>query len=302
LLVYNKSVFIYGSSLVARRYVLGKFMDLKQNSFLSLVELAETIKEFQSLDFNFSSISDANKLFLKIIKGFHVFPLEWRKGILYRARKHTNTQLFKNTKELIYPINPSKYGRFNNVGQSIFYGAMYRDTAMVELRLNKDDEITLLESTRINLDSTPLFMEVGVKELIVNQNHQPNFTKLNNRRMKKLLNTEEKKIRYEMINNFLIDEITKVVSDNEVYKYKATISIGQYYLCNMQTIGMMYPSISRNGTGCLAIRPESYHQYFTPHKCYKCIVTNIEDNGKIGIYCENESVFFDDEGNINWKL
>ena len=125
--------------------------DITNNVILSNIELAETIKEYHSINLKDSSLSDIEKLFLKIIKGFHVFPLEWKMGTLFRARKHDCQKLFTNTKDLIYRINPSDCGRFNNIGQSLFYGTMNRDTAFVEMRLKKGDEVTLLESERINV-------------------------------------------------------------------------------------------------------------------------------------------------------
>ena len=64
-------------------------MKINNTSFLSIEDLKNTIQEFKSLNFEIDAIADAEILLRKIIKGFHVFPIEWYDGTLYRARKHS---------------------------------------------------------------------------------------------------------------------------------------------------------------------------------------------------------------------
>src|SRR6187402_1617529 len=125
-------------------------MMVLQLSDLSISDLKKTIKQYQSLDFNINSIADADKLLRMIIKHFVTETMIWDQPIIFRARKNIDNELFANVEELLYHRNPPSYGRLNDIGESIFYGASNADTTLLEMRLKEGDEITILESRLIN--------------------------------------------------------------------------------------------------------------------------------------------------------
>ncbi|WP_395056462.1 RES domain-containing protein [Flavobacterium sp.] len=268
---------------------------------LSIKELQSAIDKYQSLDFQTISIEEAYELFCQIMIGFYVAPLVLYNEPIFRARKHSEKgKLFENMSDLIYPINPSKYGRLNDVGESIFYGALNKDTAFVEMRLKVNDEVTLLESKRKS-SSQLLMMEIGIKEIIIEKGSKPDFNRVHLDRFEQTCDSMEKKDRYHIINDFLITEITKIVSDSETYKYKSTIAIGQHYIKgNPATEGMLYPSITRQKAGCIALKPHSYDKFYAPDKCFKLKVTDIGGNGEITLLCENISHKIENNGKIIW--
>lgn len=276
-------------------------MKTLQLSELSIEDLDASIKKYHSLDFASSTIADADKLLRQIIKHFVTQTLVWNFPVLYRARRHSDDRMFTNVSELIYPKNPTTYGRLNDIGESLFYGATHHDTALMEMRPKVGDEITILESRLINPVSVPKFMEVGVKELMVQQNRNPDFIKQHRKKIDSILATEDNKKRYLLINAFLVKEITKIVSDSETLNYKGTIAIGQFYLKNNGLAdGMIYPSINRNGAECIVIKPDSYHKFFRPDRCFKCKVVNIDSEGRPMVFCSDNSTNIDETGKIAW--
>jgi RNA binding exosome subunit len=272
-----------------------------QLSNLSYEDLENTIKAYQSLDFKTASIEDADKLLRLIIKHFVTQTLVWNSPVIFRARKHIDEVLFKNTDELIYPKNPTTLGRLNNIGESLFYGASHHDTALLEMRPKLGDEITILESRLINLKNAPKFMEVGLRELMTSQNNHHEFIKQNKTMLKNTLATEDNQKRYSAINNFLVNEITKIIKNDESHKYKGTIAIGQFYIKgNNLADGMLYPSINRTGAECIAIKPESYHRFYRPDRCFKIKIVGMNSVGMPGAHCVDNSTKIDFDGNITW--
>ncbi|POZ49808.1 RES domain-containing protein [Methylovulum psychrotolerans] len=276
-------------------------MEHLQLSNLSYADLENTIKTYQSLNFKTASIEDADKLLRLIIKHFVTQTLVWKCPVIFRARKHIDEALFKNTEELIYPKNPTTLGRLNNIGESLFYGASHHDTALLEVRPRLGDEITILESRLINSMNVPKFMEVGIRELMTKQNHSLEFIMKNRTFLNKELVTEDNKKRYTTINNFLVNEITKIVRDDESHKYKGTIAIGQFYINGNNLVdGMLYPSINRNGAECIVIKPESYHSFYRPDRCFKVKIVEINSLGIPSALCVDNSTKIDSDGNITW--
>jgi len=272
-------------------------------SLLSIPDLQKKINEFQSLDYKTSSLIDFDMLFRKIIPGFFVTGFQWGYAPIIRARKHSNpTLLFDNIKDLIYPINPPNHGRFNNIGESIFYGSDDKDTAMAEMRLKVGDRITILQSKRINR-SVPLFlMEIGVKNELLKDNSRPKFKESFNKEFAKLKTTEEK-TRYKIIEEFLVNEITKTVQHYESHMYKSTIPIGNFYIKgNPDTEGLYYPATSRPDSYSVALKPNSYHKFFKPEACNILRVTKIKSNGSIDLFVENASTSIDENGKIYWTI
>jgi hypothetical protein len=95
--------------------------------------------------------------------------------------------------------------------------------------------------------------------------------------------------------------MTKVVKDTEIYNYKGTIAIGQFYMKgNPLADGMLYPSISRHGAECVAIKPDSYHRYYRPDRCFKIKIVNIDGLGVPTAYCVDNSTNIDKNGQIIW--
>jgi hypothetical protein len=226
----------------------------------------------------------------------------WKQPIIYRARRHTDkASLFYNVKDLIYPKEVKTYGRLNDIGESIFYGASHHDTALLEMRPKLGDEITILESRLINADNAPKFMEVGIRELMTKQNHSPDFIKQNREILETKLGTEENKRRYGLINDFLVSEMTKIVANNRAYNYKGTIAIGQFYIKgNPHADGLIYPSINRKGADCIAIKPDSFDRHYRPDRCFKIQIVNIDKNGIPTAFCVDNSVEINADGQITW--
>lgn len=272
-----------------------------QLSDLSIPNLKKTIQHYHSLDFKNVSISDVDKIFKLIIKNYITQTVLWQEPVIFRARKHIGDSYFKNISELIYHTNPPKYGRLNDIGESLFYGASNHDTTLLEMRPRVNEEFTILESRLINPSVFPKFMEIGIRELMFKQKGNLQFIQNSRISIQRHLGTNDNKKRYDLINSFLIKEITKIVDVEESYNYKGTIAIGQFFIKkNNFADGMLYPSISRLGAECIALLPKSYHQLYYPHHCAKCKILNVKTDGSFQVECIAESSEIDINGDIIW--
>lgn len=225
---------------------------------------------------------------------------------VYRARKHEvgDPPLFEETKNLIYKEKEkvTKFGRLNDVGESKFYTASDKDTTLLEVRPKLNDEITILESRLIDPKKAPELVEVGIRELMIQQNHSSEFIKQNTENLNKILKSRDSKMRYKMICDFLIKEMTKLVKDDETHKYKSTIAIGRFMTCLKQSIdGMVYPSVNRIGAECIVLKPESYDRYYRPDHCFKVKVVDVNSDGALVAECLDDSIEISENGKIIWK-
>lgn len=272
-------------------------------SDLSLKELKKAIRGYHALDHKNISISQATEKLISILKYFITHILKWNEPNIFRGRKHCEQSLFTNVQDLVHPRNPVSYGRLNDIGESMFYGASHQDTSILELKPKKGDVITVLESELADPNITPKFMEVGIRELVRKQNHSPYFLERNQQMLEQHIRSAENKVRYELINKFLIDEISKSVPDDQPYKYKGTIAIGQFFTKNNKLVdGMLYPSISRAGADCIAIKPESYLRLYKPKRCFKCTITGGEITNGYTVEVLDHSSTIDEYGNISWAI
>lgn len=251
---------------------------------ISYKDLKKYIEQYHSINFKDTLFADVDKLFKLIINNFITQTILWKEPYIYRARKHeVCNSLFKNTEQLIYRKKEevTELGRLNNIKESIFYGASNPGTALMEMQPEIGDEITILESRLINKENFPNLVEVGIRELMSEQNHSPEFIKQNKEFLKKNLRTKDDEIFYDLRNSFLIKEMRKIVNRNEKYNYVGTITIGSYFM-NPQQVnnfvdGIIYQSINRNGSDCIALKPDSYDKYYKPYSCFKIKVLSIND-------------------------
>ena len=255
---------------------LGKLSMFRSNKPSDLRNLMGDIHKYRSMDFQTSPIDELERLIGRIINDYKTQSFFWGLPVIYRARKHDACGLiFKNTEQLIYPKkeNVKKLGRLNGVGESMFYCASDKDTALLEVRPKFGDEITILESRLIDSVKIPEFAEVGIREVMIQQNHSPEFTRQNIEMLNKALKTRDDKKRYVLAHDFLVGEMTKIVEDDKICQYNGTIVIGRFIMNNLRkpkpVDGMVYRSISRIGAECIALKPDSYDLHYKPDRCFK---------------------------------
>jgi hypothetical protein len=276
-------------------------MNELQLSSLTYKDLEKAINQFQSMDFKNTSIAEAYDLLRLIMPHFRTLSLVLNAPIVFRARRHSSDKLFENTEELIYPKITTAFGRLNDIGESLFYGSHDRDVALFEMRPQLGEEFTILQSRLIDSNNGPKFMEIAVRELMVEQNHSHDFIKKSSEILERNISTTDNKRRYKLINDFLVREITKVVSNNEPYNYKGSIAIAQFFSkWNTLVDGMIYPSIAASGGVCIAIKPTSYDRLYFAEICAKVKVEEIDADGLPTYSIVEISEKIDTNGLITW--
>ncbi|MEN9907324.1 MAG: hypothetical protein RLZZ540_465 [Bacteroidota bacterium] len=190
----------------------------------------------------------------------------------YRARKHNNVKgnfadgiLFEfiNEKEFWSPpIEKAKRGRCNDEGESVFYCSSDFITAILEVKPEIGDFITVTNFKNLYTQNKPQFRirPIGKTYLIKIPELKLPFE-----------NYVLDQSQYE-IEDFLDKLFHQNVGDNESYKYKLSIVIAHIFLTNrinkeraiMETDGLIYPSIIRNQKSyCFMLKSYIAHCYFT---------------------------------------
>lgn len=190
----------------------------------------------------------------------------------YRARKHNNFKgnfvdgaLFEfiNEKEFWNPpIENAKRGRCNDDGESVFYCSSDFMTAVLEIKPEVGDFVTVANFKNLYAQNKPEFrinpigktylikipeLELPFKNYILDQSQ---YT----------------------IEDFLDRLFHQNVGNDELYKYKLSIAIAHIFLTNgtnkekaiIETDGLIYPSIIRNQKSyCFVLKSYIAHCYFT---------------------------------------
>lgn len=189
----------------------------------------------------------------------------------YRARNHNNVRgslnddiltEFKNEKEFWNsPVKFAKMGRCNAEGESMFYCSSDFTTAILEVKPQVGDYITVSSFKNLHTQNIPRFRIQPIGKTY-------------------LLKIPELKLLYENykinqnqyeIEEFLDKLFHQNIEDNEAYKYKLSIAIAHIFLTNgtnkekmiIETDGLIYPSIIRNQKSyCFVLKPWIVHCYF----------------------------------------
>ncbi|CAM2790585.1 RES domain-containing protein [Flavobacterium succinicans] len=234
----------------------------------------------------------------------------------YRARKHNNVKgnfvdgtLFEfiNEKEFWNPpIEFAKLGRCNNDGESMFYCSGDFITAVLEVKPEVGDYITIANFSNFYTDSVPQFRinPIGKTYLVKIPNLQNLFDGY-------ILDESQ----YE-IENFLDKLFHQDVDDNELYKYKLSVAVSQIFMTDgthrkkslIQTDGLLYPSIIRNQKSyCFALKPWWVHCFFeittiqtiqVIEKGKDFLKLKLLRNGRV----KGEKIYPADFFDIEWKI
>lgn len=188
----------------------------------------------------------------------------------YRARKHNNIKgnfkegkltEFINEKEFWNPpTENAKIGRCNDDGESMFYCANDIVTAILEVKPEVGDFITVSNFDNLFKDKFFKIQPLGKKSLST-------IPELKSKLFKDYKFDE----RQNEIEEFLDKLFHQNVEDNEAYKYKLSIAIAHLFLTEtinykkevFETHGLLYPSVIRNQKSyCFVLRPWLVHSFF----------------------------------------
>jgi hypothetical protein len=193
---------------------------------------------------------------------------------IFRARKNDGAAFFTNARELWHPPREviTRRGRFNDIGQPIFYGCSTANGAMIEVHPHAGDTITLLVARAAGDFASLTAAHIGLDRcsapqlLEVRQNRLPTADK----NLQYFMNEYRVYNKWRSIEDFLSDLATKLFSEEiEEKSYVMTIQVADVLLSAPSTQALSYPSIASDGKSInLAIPPQIVDQSFRPAEAW----------------------------------
>jgi len=264
---------------------------LKKQRLSEISRKLDVLKEHSAKN----ASSDIQLQLIKII--LNQVPLsgiEIKNEEFFRSRWNNKKRLFSNLSELRYPCSKkvTKKGRFNDVGESILYmatselGTILESRAILEGKINYElFTICKIERTATKLVYLPLGMpgyHIGDKEDVLKKK----------------------------INQYLYDEVTKIVDDKNRENYNSTISLSKHFLrqkinkySGNNTLGLIFPSVeskkkSDKTTYNIALLPETFDNCFKIVEASVYCLTN--EHSHIQLNELNRTRKIDNDDSINW--
>lgn len=197
--------------------------------------------------------------------GYVTSPLYLNKPTVYRVRANKDVQCFDTVQNLWYP-KPEfvlRRGRCNEVNAPVFYCADSDMTAIIELRPNVGDLLTVLEIKLKDSKSQPMVMTVGIHEFTAKTNPKYGGVPPDQDKEHQLFLKEEGLLETNpLLNQYLTDVFMQVVDEDNEDGYKITAAIarimfGQDEFFNkdgtpapkQEVHGLAYPSIRADKFG-----------------------------------------------------
>ena len=231
-------------SSMRKKITIGMDPPLQSMYLHQLKEKKDTIKKLTSSDFKTISDDQIKSKLTKILfydngNGAYFLPMNIMthevpiNSLLFRIRSIDS--LIQCDDDLWYP--PSKYipkrGRLNEINEPVLYVAGDIGTALGEMRIKVGQEFFLLFYKVIN--------PVKLIDISSSSGSNSNYKEIE-----------------ELISNYLIDEFSTLVLDNENERYKVSNVIGKFFYeyKSKGLDGWRYPSAIRSGKKSIAIAAE----------------------------------------------
>jgi hypothetical protein len=268
-------------------------MHIKTPSYL---DVKRKIEGFKKLSLETLEPDYHNKRLSGIVHGAIQSAISLENEAVYRARWNERGRLFERVSELIYPSAEyvTKKGRFNNINDSIFYGALCELGTIIELRTDLNKFFTISKFKRTFSDS-PIFFPIGVKDKDgIKDRFSPNVP----------LNKTQR-----TVIDFLNSEVTKEGLSGDTYN--TSIAIGKFFL--RQSIkmgdekliqgGVAYPSIeskrvSNATTYNIAMTPTFFDHHYCIEESFIYVLTNEKSHYQLNPINYGTA---DEAENIVWK-
>jgi len=251
--------------------------------------------------------NDNNKLLEKIgivCKWIPFITADTPPGMkIYRAKKNCRdnngtSELFNKVEEVWYPPkNRTKLGRCNHKNKPVLYVAGKWEGAILEIRPQKGDWITVGEYR--------LKKKARVLPIRIFANRIESWEELRRARKKtfqKMARSSVAKTR--MVEKFLSELFVQIQKRNDIRQKTATATISEFYLRAEFVDGILYPSISRSLTDWnIAFKTQFADQNVLANRFVVFeVVEFIEKEGKVDDMLTKVKAFGEIiEQNINWN-
>jgi hypothetical protein len=206
---------------------------VESDSLLIPERVRRLIGNVRSLDLAAASIDTLEQAFVELLEGYSTGTLQLRPQKIFRARKRTGPAPFSHYRELWdVPAEKSHHvlmGRLNDSREVVFYCTDSDDIALAELRPAVGDRICMLEC-EMRSDAWIQVLPLGLhrhleltkpelaSHLYEDKEHDEQYAKAENREALKLLQ------------DFLVEELVRIVPDNLRHLYKTTVALAHVLL------------------------------------------------------------------------
>jgi hypothetical protein len=212
-------------------------------------EIENEIKYFSELDAQQLELKKLEDECSSLITGHSRTPYRIKFEGVFRARIN-DIEEFNLVSQLWYPNWESidkkhhRYGRCNDIAESIFYCSTESDTAILETKPKLHDIITLVEYSNRNPFCETIIQPIGISELQILEN---GYKELFKNHYKKT-DSEERYLKNLKLDTFLSSLFKEEIKTEENWKYKFSIAVSKILL-NGQHEGIIYPSVSAKMKG-----------------------------------------------------
>jgi hypothetical protein len=233
-----------------------------------VLEIEAAISRFNWIDLLMTDFEKVVQAIAPVITGYVTSDKGWPLNGIYRARKNEDGKSFDNISQLwARPAKDvKKYGRLNQPGESIFYAAEVSQVSLAEIKVKVGDVVTIMELQPFQRGKQLSVIDLGVY-------HTDCGLKSGYKNTLQVRKGIESKIGFKnieaqnLILDFMVQEMTKKVSEGAEWEYKPTAAIAEllwrrskYFRC------AIYPSVAKNLHGInIALYPDYVAEnYYIP--------------------------------------
>lgn len=263
----------------------------------------QKIKALRLLDLQTVTESDLSMMLEELCNGYRVMTRHLSVPYFFRARLLTKIERYQHIKDLWHPPARAlkKFGRANPPGEPMLYLSDTELTALLELRPQVGDRVTILKCVPRFAGAQVHVQEIAIPELT--SPHYPHNPAIASRLedAPAQFGSSRRRDTNLLIRQFLVEQFTRIVDVEQDHEYKLSSMISQFLLDATFIDGLLYPSIATEDRGMnLALKPEAGRRLIKPDSC--CTVEIIEKTRTFGYKFQpvEESQIIQPSGEIEW--
>ncbi|MBG6111358.1 hypothetical protein IWX84_002242 [Flavobacterium sp. CG_9.10] len=247
-------------------------------------EVLESLNRFKSMDTKTATIDELEKEFMKLVTNFSFVLISFPKGIKsHRIRINEGQKDFSQLSELWYPPKKAirKIGRCNDVEEQILYLAGGGHTALKETNPPVGSLITCIECETIKKIE---LIDIGAIKYIDREQYLKQYSTIHKNILENHYQDNELFDLDNMLKEFIIEEFTRKVDENNEHLYKKSIAISKFFFKAPGVNGILYPSIKSDLKELnYAIPAVDADKYFKPIRVDVFKMVYVEELEKIGL-------------------
>jgi len=223
-------------------------MRVKSDSLLVPDRVRRLIGQFRSLDLAATSLDALEQALVEILEGYSTGTVQFRAQKIFRARKRTGPAPFSHFRELWYVPSEKSHlvpmGRLNDSREVVFYCTDSDDIALVELRPVVGDRVCILEC-EMRPDAWIQALPLGLHRHLELDKPELASVVYEDKGNDELYAKAENREALKLLQDFLVEELVRIVPDDARHLYKTTVALAHLLLpAEIKKHGLAYPSIA----------------------------------------------------------